>query len=221
MDENKSAGATEPLHIGIIGLIGAGKTTLCTKLAAALGLPAFFEPVAENPYLAPFYADMAAHSFALQVFLLNKRFGQHQHIIWQGKGGVQDRTPYEDAIFAKMLMESGLMTPRDYQTYKELFANMSRFMCHPNVIVMLDVSPEVSLERIRARGRACEKTISIEYLRNLHKGYEDFVADISRSIPVIRVNWDTFMDEEELAARIVSEFQKIQTVHVLKRELPN
>ena len=27
---------------------------------------------------------------------------QHQQIIWQGKGGVQDRTIYEDTIFARV-----------------------------------------------------------------------------------------------------------------------
>jgi deoxyadenosine kinase len=117
-----------------------------------------------------------------------------------------------------MLMQSGHMTPLDYQTYRELFENMSRFMCHPNLIVMLDVSPEVSLARIHARGRECEKAVTIEYLRSLHRGYEEFIAEISRSIPVIRVGWDTFMDEGELAAHIVSEHKKIQTVHVLKRD---
>ncbi len=37
-----------------------------------------------------------------QVYLLNRRFQQHQQIIWQGKGGVQDRTIYEDSVFAKV-----------------------------------------------------------------------------------------------------------------------
>ena len=39
-----------------------------------------------------------------QVYLLNRRFQQHQQIIWQGKGGVQDRTIYEDSVFAKVTL---------------------------------------------------------------------------------------------------------------------
>ena len=38
----------------------------------------------------------------VQVYLLNRRFQQHQQIIWQGRGGVQDRTIYEDTIFARV-----------------------------------------------------------------------------------------------------------------------
>ena len=45
------------------------------------------------------FLDQKKYSFALQVYLLNKRFKQQQQIIWQGKGGVQDRTIYEDSVF--------------------------------------------------------------------------------------------------------------------------
>lgn len=120
---------------------GAGKTTLATALAKTLNLPVYYEPVIDNEYLADFYQNPAKYSFALQVdsscvsiynirqiFLLNKRFRQQQQIIWQGKGGVQDRTIYEDSVFARMLWKSGLMEERDYRTYIELFGNMSNFM---------------------------------------------------------------------------------------------
>ena len=64
----------------------------------------------------------------VKVYLLNRRFQQHQQIIWQGRGGVQDRTIYEDSVFAKVLKDSGMMEEREYQTYRSLFSNMSNFM---------------------------------------------------------------------------------------------
>lgn len=67
--------------------------------------------------------------------MLNRRFQQHQQIIWQGKGGVQDRTIYEDSVFARVLKESGQMEPREYETYQSLFSNMSNFMYATNVAV--------------------------------------------------------------------------------------
>jgi hypothetical protein len=54
-----------------------------------------------------------------------------------------DRSIYEDSIFAKILMTSGNMDERDYRTYMDLFSNMSNFMRKPNLIVHLDVTPEV------------------------------------------------------------------------------
>ncbi len=78
----------------------------------------YFEPVADNEYLEDFYRDKARYAFPLQVYLLNRRFQQHQQIIWSGKGGVQDRTIYEDTVFAKVLMDEGSMEPREYTTVR-------------------------------------------------------------------------------------------------------
>lgn len=198
----------ERIFIGISGLIGAGKSTLATTLAEHLGLEAYYEPVNDNEYLADFYNDIEKYSFAMQIYLLNKRFHQHQQIIWKGRGGVQDRTIYEDTVFARMLMKSGLMEQRDYETYCALFENMSNFMCKPNVIIYLDVSPEVSLERIGMRGRDIETNISMEYLSRLYQEYEVFIEEISKVIPVIRVPWDQFRNVEEIAAAIEKEYRE-------------
>jgi deoxyadenosine kinase len=194
------------MFIGIAGVIGAGKSTLATALGRHMGLDVYYEPVDDNEYLADFYRDTARYSFATQIYLLNRRFQQHQEIIWKGRGAVQDRTIYEDAIFAKMLSESGLMDPRDYRTYLQLFKHMSNFMCKPSAIIYLDVKPEKSLERIHERSRGVESGITLEYLTALYNEYENFVQDVSRRIPTIRVSWDQYRDVEEMAEVIRSEY---------------
>jgi deoxyadenosine kinase len=194
------------VFMGIAGMIGAGKSTLCTALAEHLGIDAYYEPVKDNEYLADFYRDTKRYSFAMQVYLLNRRFQQHQEIIWRGRSAVQDRTIYEDSIFAKMLAKTGLMDERDYRTYEQLFRHMSNFMCKPSVIIYLDVSPESSLDRIRTRSRGVESKIELSYLRALYQGYEDFIEDISRTIPVIRVDYERFATAEEMADVIEREY---------------
>jgi deoxyadenosine kinase len=194
------------IFIGIAGMIGAGKSTLATALGEHLGIDAYYEPVGDNEYLADFYRDTARHSFAMQVYLLNRRFQQHQEIIWRGRSAVQDRTIYEDSIFAKMLARTGLMEERDYRTYAQLFKHMSNFMCKPSVIVYLEVSPESSLERIQQRSRDVESGIQLDYLRALHEGYQEFVASISRVVPVIRVDYERFTTAEEMAETIKREY---------------
>ena len=185
--------------IGIAGMIGAGKTTLAKALGRHMDLDVYFEPVEDNEYLADFYRDTARYSFATQIYLLNRRFQQHQEIIWRGRPAIQDRTIYEDAIFAKMLSTTGLMEERDYRTYLALFRHMSNFMCRPTAIIYLDVSPKSSMQRIEQRSRDVESGISLEYLEALYKEYETFVHDISKRIPTIRVSWEQYRDVEEMA----------------------
>jgi deoxyadenosine kinase len=119
---------------------------------------------------------------------------------------VQDRTIYEDSIFAKMLAKTGLMDERDYRTYVDLFRNMSNFMCKPSVIIFLDVSPESSAARIQARSRDVESKIELGYLQALYEGYQEFIASISKVIPVIRVDYERFATAEEMAAVIRREY---------------
>jgi deoxyadenosine/deoxycytidine kinase len=203
-----AASALGKAFIGIAGIIGAGKTTLATALGQHLGLDVHYEPVIDNEYLADFYRDTKRYSFAMQIYLLNRRFQQHQEIIWRGRGGVQDRTIYEDAIFARTLRDMDLMDNRDYETYVNLFRNLSNFMCRPNVIIYLDVTPEKSMERIRERDRGIESGITVEYLTRLYKNYEEFLHEISRLIPVLRVRWDDFWEVERLAEAITREYMR-------------
>ena len=62
-----------------------------------------------------------------------------------------------------------------------------------------------SLNRIKERARGCEVGITIEYLTALRDAYEDFIDDISRVIPVIRVDWSKFRTAEEMVRDAVSQ----------------
>jgi deoxyadenosine kinase len=104
---------------------------------------------------------------------------------------------------------------RDYQTYVSLFSNMSNFMKKPNIIVHLDVSPEESLRRIKLRDRDCESGITLEYLQGLHAAYEEFINDIARVIPVIKVNYSEFRTAEEMAEKIKAEYEQIANIRTV------
>ena len=202
----------EDNFIGISGLIGAGKTTLARELGKVLNLPVYYEPIVENEYLEDFYRDMKRYSFSFQIYLLNCRFRQHQQVLWNGTGGIQDRTLYEDSIFAKVLYEDGNMEEREYKTYLNLFRNMSNFMKKNTLIVDLDVKPEESLRRIKLRARGCETGITVDYLTKLYNAYEEFLKEISKVIPVIRVNYSKFKTAEEMAQIIKKEYDSMHNI---------
>ena len=203
---------SEDNFIGISGLIGAGKTTLAKALGKVLNLPVYYEPIIENEYLEDFYRDMKRYSFSFQIYLLNCRFRQHQQVLWNGTGGIQDRTLYEDSIFAKVLYEDGNMEEREYKTYLNLFKSMSNFMKKNTLIIHLDCKPEESLERIKRRARGCETGITLEYLQKLYNGYEEFIKQISKVIPVLRINYSKFKSAEEMAEIIKKEYESMQNV---------
>lgn len=67
------------------------------------------------------------------------------------------------------------------------------------------------------RKRDCESTVTIEYLRNLWQAYEEFLTEIARIIPVIRVNYEEFRTADEMADVIIR--YSICTVHMLRLSL--
>ena len=179
-------------YICIAGIIGAGKSTLAEALAKALELPLYKESAQDDPYLKLFYeSGTKQYGYQLQISLLTKRFEQQQKIIWNGNGAVQDRTIYEDAIFCKMLYESGNISELDYTTYKHLSKIMFNLCGKPGVIIHLDISPEEALQRMKIRNRDIEKALPLEYLNSLHKAYEDWLMSM-KEVRIIRVKYDKY-----------------------------
>ena len=55
------------------------------------------------------------------------------------------------------------------------------------------------------RERECESGITLEYLTGLHAAYEEFISEIARQIPVIKVNYSQFRTADEMAEKIAEE----------------
>ena len=164
------------MHIAIIGNIGAGKTSLTSMLGEYYGWEVMYEAVEGNPYLADFYQDMERWAFNLQIYFLNNRFAQAQKISRNPLNTtIQDRTIYEDAyIFAKNLYDSKILTERDYSTYELLFESIINTVSHPDLLIYLKADTDKLVSQIKKRGRDFEADISIDYLNNLNRYYNDF-----------------------------------------------
>jgi deoxyadenosine/deoxycytidine kinase len=163
--------------VAVAGNIGVGKSTLVEKICQYLEWDPFYEPVAENPYLADFYQDMPAWSFHSQVFFLTHRLRAHHQLARHPNSVLQDRSVYEDAeIFAQNLYLQGHILERDFQTYRELYQTVIEFLPPPDLVIYLRATVETLIGRIARRGREYERAISRDYLDSLNQLYEDWIA---------------------------------------------
>lgn len=177
-------------YVVLAGSIGAGKSTLVRRMCDRLGWTPYFEPVAENPYLADFYKDMDRWAFASQVFFMAWRVKSHRALMDDPGTVVQDRSLYEDAeVFARNLHRQGHLSDRDWRTYQELYRTFTTLLPAPDLVVYLRASVTTLLARIGRRGRDYEAGISREYLEGLNELYEEWIAGF-RLAPVLVVPSD-------------------------------
>ncbi len=185
------------LHIAVAGNIGAGKTTLASRLAKHYQWEVRFESVEDNPYLSDFYLDMPRWSFHLQIYFLNSRFKQVLEVKQNIKPTIQDRTIYEDAyVFAHNLRESDLMSERDFQNYQDVFKAMIQFVKPPDLLIYLRADLPKLKAQIAQRGRDFEKNIPDEYLLNLNQHYNNWIENhYPHKILVIDINEKDLLNE--------------------------
>ena len=176
--------------ITVAGNIGAGKSSLVLRLSHRLRWQPFFEPEANNPYLADFYEDMDAWGFHSQVFFLAHRLRVYRELTENPDSVVLDRSLYEDAeVFAYTLYQNGHMSKRDHETYEALYHSLLNFLPAPDLVIYLRATVDTLVERIQQRDRDYERTIDRGYLQQLNDAYETWIRNFSLC-PVLTVPVD-------------------------------
>ncbi|MCK4305927.1 MAG: deoxynucleoside kinase [Candidatus Eisenbacteria sp.] len=179
----------EIFFVSICGNIGVGKSLFAERLGRLMGLEVYYEPVMQNPYLEPFYADMQRWAFHLQIYFLAERFKVQKRMNRLGQPFIQDRTIYEDGeVFARVLHERGEMDHRDFDAYIALFREMVDYLAPPGLLIYLKASPETLRRRIATRGRSCEAGIEMAYLEQLESAYRDWVPRMKARCPVVEID---------------------------------
>ncbi len=196
-------------HVAIAGNIGAGKTTLTTKLSRHFGWDVHYEDADENPYLSDFYDDMKRWSFNLQIYFLNSRYRQVLNIQNGERTVIQDRSIYEDAfIFAPNLHEMGLMPKRDFENYQSLFELMTSQINPPDLMIYLKADISTLVSHIQSRGRDYEGSMSLEYLKKLNDRYNQWIDTYTEgNLLIINVDNIDFQNNPEDLGEIVRKVQ--------------
>jgi deoxyadenosine/deoxycytidine kinase len=190
-------------YLAVAGNMGSGKSSLVEFLCSRYAhIRPFYERNEENPYLADFYNDMPRWAFQSQIYFLTLKFQVHQELEACNQTVIQDRTIYEDAeIFAENLYRQGYLLPRDYEAYRLLYETVVRSLNPPDLLIYLKSGLRTIRKRIRLRGRSYEERVGSEYLKNLNRLYDRWIAKYSLS-PVLVLDADRLDFCHDLVDRI-------------------
>ena len=206
-------------YIAIEGAIGAGKTSLAQLLGERTKSKVVLERLEDNPFLSRFYEDRMKYAFQSQLFFLLTRYGQQRELLQQDlfyDCVICDYLFAKDRIFAYLnLNEDELLL------YEHIYDFLDDAIPRPDLVVYLQASTNMLMERIKRRGRDYEKKISQEYVRELNERYNSFFFHYSKT-PLLVVNTDNldFVNDERDFMELVEEIRRTQAgkeYYVLQR----
>jgi len=174
-------------HIAIEGGIGVGKTTLARGLAKKLNASLLLEAPEENPFLEAFYQDPERHGLSVQLSFLFTRLKQWQQLIQQD---LFQSLIISDYLFAKdRLFAMTNLSDEEFALYDQVAQVVTTKIPHPDLVVYLQSSPEVALQRVRQRNIQSEKNITLEYLRQITDTFDKFFFHY-QATPLLVVSTD-------------------------------
>ena len=176
---------TDIRHIAIEGVIGAGKTTLCSMLGETLGAKVVLEKFEENPFLKDFYKDPERYAFQTQIFFLLTRYKQQRDLFQADlfhRFLVTDYIFEKDKIFAYLNLQD-----EELKLYETLVGSIERSIPTPDLVVYLQSSVSRLMQNIKHRARAYESAMAEEYIRDLNEAYNYFFFRY-KATPLLIVN---------------------------------
>ncbi|MGD8229947.1 MAG: deoxynucleoside kinase [Desulfobacteraceae bacterium] len=172
-------------YIVIEGPLGVGKTSLALKLAETLNAEALLEDAEENPFLRKFYQDPKKYSFQAQIFFLLRRYQRALDITQMGlfkRTMISDYLFDKDRIFARANLDDD-----EFWLYEQLFQLLRKRIKPPDLVIFLQATTDVLVERIKKRGKKYERGISAKYLEEINQAFNDFFFHYSDS-PLLVIN---------------------------------
>ena len=177
------AGLSRFPYIAVEGPIASGKTTLARRLAAHLDAELLLEDFAANPFLARFYRDMPRWAFATQMSFLFQRVSQASDMKQRGlfdQPTVADFLIDKDPLFARLTLSED-----EYELYEQVYRHLAPQTARPDLVIYLQASPAILVERVRRRGLEMERTVQIAYLEQLATLYAEYFHGYDASAVLI------------------------------------
>jgi deoxyadenosine/deoxycytidine kinase len=194
-------------YIAVEGVIGVGKTSFAGLLAERLEAELVNEEVLENPFLADFYKNRRRYALSCQLYFLLSRFQQQQQLMTRdlfAQRIVADYLFAKDSIFASVNLSDN-----ELALYNKIAPILSRDIPRPDLVIYLQASTPVLMQRIRKRNLAFEKSIDSEYIEMLNKAYDYFFFNYTdTALLVIRTDQIDFVNNQEHLDDLIEQLNK-------------
>ena len=185
----------EPRFIAVEGAIGAGKTSLVSLLEKQYGARVILEENDSNPFISKFYEDQDTYSFQTQIFFLLSRYNQYMELAQRDLFNsvvVIDYLFQRDKIFAQLNLED-----HEYRLYEQIFNLIGPKAPKPDLVIFLQASTDVLMERVAKRGRDYEAFMDPDYLDSVNKAFNNFFFYYSETpLLVINTNEIDFVEKK-------------------------
>jgi deoxyadenosine/deoxycytidine kinase len=143
------------IRVGIVGILGSGKSTVACGLSAGVGIPRIEEQYPDNPFLPLFYEDPRRFSYKSQTWFLIQKIRQLASL---DGSGIIDPDDEMDECFAEAQFRMGFMSQGErelYRSQRKILREVSQIP-PTDMFVWTDAPVAILKDRIRKRGRPYE-----------------------------------------------------------------
>lgn len=183
-------------YIAIEGNIGAGKTSLATRISEQFNAKIILEQFADNPFLPKFYENPAHYAFPLELSFLAARYHQLKEELTKQDlfktFTISDYFINKTLIFAQKTLQSD-----EFTLFTKLFYIINTTLPKPDLLVYLYLNIDNLKRNITKRGRLYEQNMEKKYLEKIQTGYLDFIkSQQNMRILIIDTNNIDFVNNE-------------------------
>jgi len=181
--------------IAVEGNIGAGKTTLCERMAERFGCSLILEQFTDNPFLPFFYEHPERYAFPVELFFMTER---HKQLLEHfAEPDLFRSLTVADYFFVKtLLFAKNNLSGEEFRLFRRLFRVLNATFPKPDLLLYLHRPVAVLQRQIKHRARDMEQLITDDYLESLQQAYlRHFQKETETPVVVLELEDADFVRE--------------------------